>query len=81
MRKRGKHFTWIDRLYIERLYNSGESYRSISTVLNCAVSSVYSEIQHGLYDHLGAELYRRPRRYSAQIAQDYTDAQATAKEK
>ena len=69
----------IDRHKIEALYNAGHTYRSIAANLGYAVSSVYKEVQHGLYPHMGAELSRRPFRYSAQIAQDYADAQATSK--
>lgn len=71
--------TWTDRLIIEKLYNSGSSYRVIAKMTGFAVSSVYSEIQHGLYEHMGAETSRRPFRYSAQIAQDYSSFQATSK--
>lgn len=74
-----KRLTWTDRLKIEALYNAGHTYRSIASCLGYAVSSIYKEVQHGLYPHMGAELSRRPLRYSAQIAQDYADAQATSK--
>lgn len=74
-----RRMTWTDRLKIEALYNSNHTYQFIANVLGFAVSSIYTEIKHGLYPHLGAELTGRPLRYSAQIAQDYADAQATAK--
>lgn len=74
-----RRMTWTDRLKIEVLYNSNHTYQFIANALGFAVSSIYTEIKHGLYPHLGAELTRRPMRYSAQIAQDYADAQATAK--
>lgn len=74
-----KRITWIDRLVIEKLYNSGCSYRQISRKLGFAPSSIYAEIQRGLYDHQGAELTRRPRHYSAQIADDDAAWQATAR--
>lgn len=73
-----RRMDWTDRLRIEALYNANHSYRSISAQVGFSVSSVYTEIQHGLYPHMGAELTRRPCRYSAQIAQDYADYQATA---
>lgn len=77
--KKYRRLTWTDRLKIEALYNAGHTYRFISASLGFAVSSIHAEIQHGLYPHMGAELTRRPLHYSAQIAQDYADAQATSK--
>lgn len=74
-----RRMTWTDRLIIEKLYNKGQSYRAIAAVVGFSVSSVHREIQHGLYEHLGAETTRRPFRYSAQIAQEYADIQATIK--
>lgn len=74
-----RRMTWTDRLIIEKLYNNGVSYRSISALTGFAVSSLHAEIKHGLYPHLGVETTRRPLRYSAQIAQDYADFQATSK--
>lgn len=74
-----RRMTWTDRLIIEKLYNSGRPYRVIAEMTGFAVSSVYREIQHGLYEHMGAETTRRPFHYSAQIAQDYSDYQATSK--
>lgn len=71
--------SWIDRLKIEALYNAGHTYRFIADQTGFSVSSVHSEIQHGLYPHMGAECTRRPLRYSAQLGQDYADVQATSK--
>lgn len=71
--------SWNDRMSIERLYNSGSTYRQIARALGFAPSSIHREIHRGLYDHLGAETTKRPRRYSAQLGQDYADQQATAK--
>lgn len=71
--------SWIDRLKIEALYNAGHTYRFVAAQTGFSVSSVYAEIQYGLYPHMGAELTKRPYHYSAQIAQDYADAQATSK--
>lgn len=72
-----RHMTWIDRLIIEKHYNSGISFRSIAKATGFSVSSIHTEIQHGLYPHLGAETTKRPFHYSAQIAQDYSDYQAS----
>ena len=77
--KKYRRLTYTDRLKIDALYNAGHSYRYIAQQLGFSVSSVYTEIQHGLYPHMGAETTRRPFHYSAQIAQDYADQQATSK--
>ena len=74
-----RRMTWTDRLRIDALYNAGHSYRFIANQLGFSVSSIHAEVQHGLYPHLGAECTKRPCRYSAQIAQDYADNQATTK--
>lgn len=77
--KKYRRMTWTDRLRIEALYNATHSFRFIAHETGFSVSSIYTEIQHGLYPHLGAECSRRPFHYSAQIAQDYADQQATSK--
>lgn len=76
-----KHFrmTWTDRLYIEKLFNSGASYRAIAEKTGFAVSSVYREVQRGLYDHLDGSTWKTVKRYSAQIAEDDAEWQATIK--
>lgn len=74
-----RRMDWSDRLRIEALFNSGHSYSFIAKQIGFALSSTYREIQHGLYPHMGAECTRRPFHYSAQIAQDYADYQATGK--
>lgn len=71
--------SWTIRQQIEALYNAGHSHRFIAAQLGNANSAIYNELQHGLYEHMGAETKKRPIRYSAQIAQDYTDQQATAR--
>lgn len=77
--KKFRHLDWSDRLCIEKCYNAGKSCFEIARLLGFAPSSIYREVKRGLYSHLGAETSRRPWHYSAQIAQDYTDHQATAK--
>lgn len=74
-----RHLDWSDRLRIESLYNTGYTCLYIAKYLGFAPSSIYREVKHGLYEHLGAETTKRPWRYSAQIAQDYADYQATSK--
>ncbi|MBQ2062279.1 MAG: IS30 family transposase [Oscillospiraceae bacterium] len=77
--KKYRRMTWTDRLIIEKFYNKGLSYRKVAEAVGFSVSSVYAEIQHGLYPHMGAEVTKRPFHYSAKIAQDYADIQATGK--
>lgn len=74
-----RRMTWTDRLIIEKYFNAGRSYREIARVLGFSVSSVHREIQRGLYDHLDSATYLFIKRYSAKIAQDDADFQATAK--
>ena len=77
--KKYRRIDWNDRLLIEKLYNRGQNCSSIAHALGFSPSSIYREIKHGLYPHLGAETTRRPFHYSAQIAQDYADCHATSK--
>ena len=77
--KKYRRIDWNDRLLIEKLYNHGQSCSGIAHILGFAPSSIYREVKHGLYPHLGAETTRRPFHYSAQIAQDYADFHATSK--
>ena len=74
-----RRMTWTDRTIIEKLYNKGSSYRAIASMTGFAVSSVYCEIQHGLYDHLDSDTWLTIRKYSAQIAQERADWEATSK--
>lgn len=74
-----RRMTWTIRLQIEALFNTGHSTRYIASYLGYAPSSIWAEVQHGLYDHLDGKTWLYVRRYSAQIAQDYTDQHATAK--
>lgn len=74
-----RRMTWPTRLQIEALHNTGHSTRYIARYLGYAPSSIWAEIQHGLYDHLDSRTWLYVRRYSAQIAQEYADQQATSK--
>lgn len=71
--------TWTDRLTIEKLHNSGASERAIASRLSRSPSCIHYELQRGLYDHLDGATYIMVKRYSAQIAQDDAEFQATAK--
>jgi len=77
--RKNYRITWTDRLNIEKLFNSGASYRAISKRLGFSVSSVYVEIQRGLHDHLDGRTWKMIKKYSAKIAQDDADWQATIK--
>ena len=77
--KKYRRLDWNDRLLIEKLYNRGRSCSQIAHILCFSPSSIYREVKRGLYPHMGAECSRRPLRYSAQIAQDYADYQASGK--
>lgn len=74
-----RRMTWTTRLQIEILYNTDHSTRYIARHLGYAPSSIWTEIQHGLYDHLDSDTWLYVRRYSAQIAQEYAERQATSK--
>lgn len=74
-----RRMTYTDRLIIEKLYNSGSSYRAIARMTGFHPSSVHREVQRGLYDHLDGSRYIFVRRYSATIAQDAATFQASAK--
>lgn len=81
MKKAGKYrrITWTDRLKIEALFNAGHSYQSIANELGFAKSAIHYEVQHGLYDHLDGKTWLTVQRYSATIAQQHADWQATIK--
>ena len=76
-----KHLTYTDRLVIEKLYNSDPCYSRVAKQLKRSVSSIWSEIQRGLYDHLDSKTYDIVKRYSADKAQEDADYRATAKGK
>lgn len=74
-----RRMTYTDRLFIERLYNSGCSYRMIAGSVGFSVAAVYREVQRGLYDHLDWRTYETVRRYSATIAHEDAVYQASSK--
>lgn len=71
--------TWTDRLTIEKLYNSGSSYRAIASAIGYTVAAVHREVKRGLYTHLDSKTYDYVKRYSAQIADDDARYQATSR--
>lgn len=74
-----RRMTYTDRLIIEKLYNSGHSFRAIARITGFHPSSVYREVQRGLYDHLRWQDYRMEKRYSATIAHDDASFQSSSK--
>lgn len=74
-----RRMTYTDRLIIEKLYNSGNSYRAIARFTGFHPSSVYREVQRGLYDHWLDDSGLSESRYSATIGQDSANYQSTSK--
>lgn len=74
-----RRMTFTDRLMIEKMFNAGCSYRTMSKRLGFAVSSLHYEIKRGLHDALDWKTYRTVKRYSATIADDDASFQATSK--
>ena len=81
MKKERKYrrITWTDRLKIEALFNAGHSYAFIAHELGFVKSAIHYEVQHGLYDHLDGKTWLTIKRYSADIAQQHADWEATSK--
>ena len=77
--KKYSRMTWTDRLNIEKLCKQGASYSTIARKLGFAVSSVYYEIQRGLCEQRDGKTWKTYEAYSATIAQDDADWQATAR--
>ncbi len=71
--------TYTDRLMIEKLYNSGCSYRAIAQRLGFSVSSIHYEVKRGIYLHRDGDTWKDVPRYSATIADDDAVWQATAR--
>lgn len=74
-----RRMTWTDRLYIERLFNAGKSYRAISAITGFALSSLHHEIKRGMYLRRDARTWKDIPRYSADKAHQDAQWQATAK--
>ena len=80
-KRKFRHMTWDDRLRIEALRNAGHSYRFIAKQIGFSLSAVYTEVQRGLYWHRDGQTWLEEQRYSASIAQQDAEYQATAKGK
>ena len=74
-----RRMTWTDRLTIEKLCKSGASYSAIARKTGFAVSSIYREIQRGLCEQRDGKTWKTYKAYSATVAQDDADWQATAR--
>lgn len=70
---------YTTRLRIETLKNAGHSACFIARQLGYTTSAITREIKHGLYDHLDSRTWLMVKRYSADVAQDYANKQATIK--
>lgn len=77
--KKYHRITWTARLQIEALFNAGHTYRFIALQVGYTAAAIHNEVKHGLYNHLNGDTWVYEKRYSAQIAQEYTDMQATSK--
>ena len=73
-----KYLSYEERLKIEALFNAKHTRKFIANALGRHISTIYREIEKGLYSHTLTDL-REEIRYSADIAQNYADYQATAK--
>lgn len=69
-----------DRLVIEAYYNAGYSQIEIAAVLGVHRSTICRELRKGMYEHLNTN-YTTRKAYSSNLAQDYTNFQATSKGK
>ena len=74
-----RRMTYTDRLIIERLYNSGCSYRAIAKKTGFTPSAIHYEVKRGIYLHRNGKTWEDIPRYSATIADDDAKWQATAK--
>lgn len=77
--KKYSRMTWTDRLNIEKLFNAGASYRAMSQKLGFSISFLHYEVQRGLCEQRDGKTWKTYEAYSATIAQDDADWQASAK--
>lgn len=73
-----KHIDYAGRLKIETLYNTGASEKYIAEYLGIHISTVYRELQRGMYTKLDYE-YRYVKGYSADVAQQKYNYNSTSK--
>ena len=75
-----RRLTNYDRLVIEAYYNAGYAQTDIADLLGVHRSTICRELRKGMYEHLNTN-YTTRKAYSSNLAQDYTDFQATSKGK
>ena len=75
-----RRLTKYDRLVIEAYYTAGYSQTDIADLLGVHRSTICRELRKGMYEHLNTN-YTTRKAYSSNLAQDYTDFQATSKGK
>lgn len=78
-KKTFRRMTYTDRLIIEKLFNSGCTYRAIADRTGFSPSSLHYEIKRGLYDHFCGKTWTTSKRYSAVIAEDNAQWASTSK--
>lgn len=76
-----RRLRYEDRLYIEALLNAGHSCAFIGAQLGFSARTIQREVKRGLYWHRNGQTWIDEQRYSATIAQEDADYQATAKGK
>lgn len=67
MKKKYRHLTWEDRLYLERLTKQKYSKREIAGIIGCSLATIYNELKRVAYEHLKSDLTTEVR-YSPQKA-------------
>ncbi len=67
MKKKYRHLTWEDRLYLERLTKQKYSKKEIARIIGCSLATIYNELKRGAYEHLKSDLTTEVR-YSPQKA-------------
>lgn len=72
----GKHFshlTWSDRLYIEKLYNKGNTPQEIAEVVGCCRTTIYNELRRGRYIHTNTDLTEEVRYFPDMVQTKYDE--------
>lgn len=76
--KHHKQLTYEDRIRIEALYRAKHSKREIADMLKVHISTIYREIDRGLFKRLDGHSWIYSEEYSADVAQkDYKEKQTS----
>ncbi len=67
--KKFRHLKKYDRLIIERLIRLKTPVQQIANILGCSISTIYSELKRGEYEHLNGQTWIYEKRYSPDIAE------------